>query len=172
MKTRWLLLPLFQVMVGLQNQERPVLGLPGVTVTAGDVGPGAAKFDLLSRRLNVTSAELTRTYEALKEVRLATDSRLGVSTGLGVEKARSALSYLCQVGRAMYDLAGNVYRHRDLFLEPFTVLEAAAAVKPKAAETNPQERAAREIFENDNVRLIEQSIEHSQRANDPFKRPR
>jgi hypothetical protein len=54
----------------------------------------------------------------------------------------------------MYDLAGNVYRHRDLFAEPFSVQQAAAAVSKAAEQSDPKAKAAREIFESDNVRII------------------
>ena len=115
---------------------------------------GGAKFELLTRRLAVTAAELTSTYEAIRKVRLGTDAGLGQATGLGVEKARAALSYLCQVGRAMYDLKDNVYRHRDLFPEPFSAQEAAKAVAKATEESDPQAKAARWIFANDQVRII------------------
>nr|WP_267468446.1 non-ribosomal peptide synthetase [Nocardia farcinica] len=39
--------PLFQVVLGFQSLTQPVLELPGLTVTAMDSGPLAAKFDLL-----------------------------------------------------------------------------------------------------------------------------
>ncbi|WP_067861092.1 non-ribosomal peptide synthetase [Nocardia shimofusensis] len=39
--------PLFQVVLGFENLTKPVLELPGLTVTAMDSGPLAAKFDLL-----------------------------------------------------------------------------------------------------------------------------
>jgi hypothetical protein len=120
--------------------------------TDNDWTGGAAKFDLLTRRLMVSAVELTRTYEALRKARLATDGVLANETGLGVEKSRSALSYLCQVGRAMYDLAGGVYRHRDLFTEPFTVKEAAAAVSPVRLAKTPEETEAVGIFQRGNVR--------------------
>ena len=142
-------------------------GLPSIYVL--DLGPvtftlalsgwtdndwtGGAKFDLLARRLLVSATELSQTYDALRKERFATDGALANATGLGVEKCRSALSYLCQVGRAMYDLGGSVYRHRDLFPEPFTVKHAVAAAKTPAAPTNPQEKAALAIYENDEVRL-------------------
>lgn len=122
--------------------------------TDNDWTGGAAKFDLLSRRLNVSAAELTRTYESLKEVRLATDSKLGSATGLGVEKVRSALSYLCQVGRAMYDLGAKVYRHRDLFQGDFSAKDAAQAVRTGDSGDGPQEKAARKLFDEGNIRVI------------------
>ncbi len=121
--------------------------------TDNDWTGGAQKFDLLTRRLLVGAADLTRTYEVLKKVHHATDGAVATQTGLGVEKSRSALSYLCQIGRAMFDLAGGVYRHRDLFPEPFTVKEAAAAVSPVAQAKSPEEKAALAIFESGNVFL-------------------
>jgi hypothetical protein len=142
-------------------------GLPSIYVL--DLGPitftlalsgwtendwtGGAKFDLLTRRLMVNAADLTRAYEALRKAHYATDAVISNTTGLCVEKSRSALSHLCQVGRAMFDLGGGVFRHRELFPEPFSVKEAAAAVKAAAA-ANPQEKAAREIFEQGNTRII------------------
>jgi hypothetical protein len=121
--------------------------------TDNDWTGGEGKFDLLTRRLLVSAADLTRTYEALKNHRLASDGALASETGLGVEKCRSALSYLCQVGRAMYDLAGSVFRHRDLFTEPFTVKEAVKAVSPAAQAKSPEEKNALAIFEGGNVLL-------------------
>jgi len=69
-------------------------------------------------------------------------------------QGRGALSYLCQVGRAMYDLPGRVYRHRDLFAEPFSAAQAAAVTSKAAEEGDPRAKAGREIFESDNVRII------------------
>ncbi len=122
--------------------------------TDNDWTGGAAKFDLLSRRLNVAAADLTKTYESLREVRRATDSALAASTRLELEKVRSALSYLCQVGRAMYDLGGKVYRHRDLFHGPFSAAEAASAVRTVEKPATQQERLAQKIFDEGNVRII------------------
>jgi hypothetical protein len=121
--------------------------------TDNDWTAGAAKFDLLTRRLSVATDELTKTYEAIRSLRRGGDVEVAQAAGLGVEKARSALSFLCQVGRAMFDLAGGVYRHRDLFHEPFSASEAAKAVKA-AAPANPQEAAAQAIFERDDIRII------------------
>jgi len=115
---------------------------------------GGAKFDLLTRRLTVSGAEVKHTYDALHEVRRSTDAALAMSTGMGVEKTRSALSYLCQVGRAMFDLGGGVFRHRDLFAEPFTAKEAAAATKPAAAEGTPEAKKAQRIVDLGDVRII------------------
>jgi predicted nucleic acid-binding Zn finger protein len=145
-------------------------GLP--TVYVADLGPatftlalsgwtdndwtgGRAKFDLLTRPAGVSGDELMRVYLGLRETRLATDAAVAQRAGLGLDAARGALSYLCQVGRAMYDLAGGVYRHRDLFAEPFTAQQAAAVVRPAAAEAaDPRAKLARAILEADNVRII------------------
>ena len=122
--------------------------------TDNDWTGGVAKFDLLTRRLTASPDDLTKTYDTLKRVRLSTETALAGATGLGVEKVRSSLSYLCQVGRAMYDLGGKVYRHRDLFQGPFSAQEAVAAVKKADVPASPQEKAARQIFADGDVRII------------------
>jgi hypothetical protein len=144
------------------------LGLP--TIYVADLGPmkftlalsgwtdndwtGGAKFDLLTRRLTVTPDELSRTYASLRETRHLTAGELAQRTALGVEKARSAAAYLCQVGRAMFDLGGGVYRHRDLFATPFSVADAIKLTDRAAEESNERAKMARLIFEADNVRII------------------
>ncbi len=137
-----------------------VLDLGGLSFTLALSGwtdndwTGGAKFDLLARRLSGTGAELLDVYEELRKVRASTDADLAARTGLGVEKTRTVLSHLCQVGRAMFDLATGVYRHRDLFLEPFTAKEAEAAVAPAVSEATSEAQSAREILETENVRII------------------
>ena len=115
---------------------------------------GGAKFDLLTRRLEATPEELMLVYETLRGVRRAKDTDLAMRTKLGVEKTRSALSYLCQVGRSMLNLSTGTYRHRDLFLAPFTLKDAVKATKPVENETRPEAKAARAIFEAGDVRII------------------
>lgn len=115
---------------------------------------GGAKFDLLTRRLDASAQELMLVYNALKVPRFATDTALSDLTGLGLEKTRSALSSLCQVGRAMFDLGNGVYRHRDLFFDAFTMKEAQRAVSAAVEEQNPAAKAARLIVQSDNVRII------------------
>jgi hypothetical protein len=120
--------------------------------TDNDWTSGAGRFDLLSRRMDASPLELTATWDALKAQRRGTESGLSLATGLGVEKTRSALSYLCQVGRAMYDLGGGVYRQRELFPEPFTVKEAiAAVVAPAPSEASPAGQKAQTIFASNGV---------------------
>ena len=114
---------------------------------------GGAQFDLLTRRLSATADELLAVYQELRSVRAATDAQVAQATGLGVEKTRSVLSHLCQIGRAMFDLSTGVYRHRDLFFGALTRKEAAAAVG-SASEATPTAKVARAIFASDNVRII------------------
>ncbi|RUL87511.1 SWIM zinc finger family protein [Tautonia sociabilis] len=145
------------------------LGLPSIYVL--DLGPirvtlalsgwtdndwtsGGSKFHLLARRLEVTPDELGRIYEALRSLRLATDVDLAQRAGLGVETTRSALSFLCQVGRAMYDLGGGVYRHRELFLEPFSPADAASLVSKAPAPDEASEEKAGAIVAQGGIRII------------------
>ena len=114
---------------------------------------GESRFALLARRLDASPDELSICYEALRKARFAGDHDLAQSTGLGVEKTRSALSFLCQAGRAMFDLGGKVYRHRDLLFEPFDAKKALARANALAEESDPRAKSAREIFEAGNARL-------------------
>lgn len=138
-----------------------LLDLGGLTFTLALSGwtdndwTGGARFDLLTRRLEAASgSELLAVYEALRSVRAASEATIARRVGLSVEKTRTLLSHLCQVGRSMFDLAKGVYRHRDLFLDPFTAKEAQAALSPAASEKAPAAAAGREIYSSDNVRVI------------------
>jgi len=139
-----------------------VLNLGPVDFTLGLSGwtdndwTGGAKFNLLTRRLEVTPSELMGVYDTMGKVHYGSDAKIAAESGLGIEKTRSALSYLCQVGRAMFDLGGGVYRHRELFLEPFTIKQAQAATAPAADEHEggTEAKKARRIFDQDNVRII------------------
>jgi hypothetical protein len=130
------------------------LGLSGWT--DNDWTGRGTQFDLLTRQLTVSAPELMAVFEALRKVKRAPDDELQKLTGLGLEKVRSATSYLCQTGRAMFDLAGGVYRHRELFLEPFTVKEAQETVSKMPSSGNPREVIAQQIFDAGNVRIIMQ----------------
>ena len=112
--------------------------------TDNDWTGGAAQVRPADAAADGQPAELTQIYEALRTLPLRRPTASWRRRpGLGVEKARSALSYLCQVGRAMFDLAGGVYRHRDLFPEPFSAQEAAAGRQARRrAGERPQEEAA------------------------------
>ncbi|HEY3325080.1 MAG TPA: SWIM zinc finger family protein [Planctomycetota bacterium] len=115
---------------------------------------GGSRFSLLARRMEVSADELTQTYHRLREERFATPSALAQRTGLGLEKTRSALSYLCQIGRGMYDLHSGLYRHRDLFMEPFSAQVAVGLAEKALEESDPKAKEARNIFVSDRIRII------------------
>lgn len=115
---------------------------------------GQSRFSLLSRRLDVSVDDLTTVYNAIRQARYGTAEAIADKTGLGVEKTRSALSSLCQVGRCMYDLGGHVYRHRDLFLEPFSAKHALSLIKQAEEKSEPKAKEAKQIKKAENVRII------------------
>lgn len=115
---------------------------------------GGAKFDLLARRLDAAPEELMQVYEILRKERKLTDVALAQAASLSVDKARGALCHLCQVGRAMVDPASGLYRHRDLFFEPFTLKEAQKAVSPATTKTTKEAKAAEAIEDAGDVRII------------------
>jgi hypothetical protein len=128
------------------------LGLSGWT--DNDWTGGKTKLDLLTLGSEVSAPELTLAYEKLRARRYATDVALAADTTLSIDKTRTALSLLCRAGRAMRDLAGGTFRHRDLLLEPFDAKRAITDAKNAAEESDPKAKAATAIFGADNVRII------------------
>ena len=138
-----------------------VLDLGGlVTFTLGLSGwtdndwTGGATFDLLTRRVAATPEDLMLGYERLRNARRSTAREFALAMTCGEEKARTILSCLCQVGRATYDLSNETYRHRDLFLAPFTLKDALKATLPRSTETSKEAKSARQIFEQGLVSVI------------------
>lgn len=127
------------------------LGLSGWT---DNDWSGGAKFDLLTRRLDAKPEQLVRVWEALRGPRVAKDADVSAQVGLGIDETRSALSTLSQLGRATYDLNTSCWRHRDLFFDNFSIAEAKKATSLSLEEQTPLAKAARSIFESDNVRII------------------
>jgi hypothetical protein len=121
--------------------------------TDNDWTGGGTRFDLLTRPLSVNTSDLTKTFDALNTQQYATEGALANDTGLSVDRTRSALSYLCQIGRAMYDLGGSVYRRRELFPEPFTLSDAINAINQVAAQTSPAAKAAQDMIDREYVRI-------------------
>jgi hypothetical protein len=122
-------------------------GLPSVYVL--DLGPmtftlalsgwtdndwtGETKHDVFALQTPVLPAEVLTVHDALKQLRVTSDAALATNTKLPLEKTRAAMAQLCGAGRAMHDLAENMYRFRDLFGTPFTLQTAAQALaKPPA----------------------------------------
>ncbi|HET6584041.1 MAG TPA: SWIM zinc finger family protein [Nannocystaceae bacterium] len=126
------------------------LGLSGWTDQDWTAG---ASFELLSRRLDTDAVALGRTYDALRERRYATAAALAQTLGLGEQEVRSCLSFLCQSGRAMFDLGTGVFRHRDLFFTPFVPQAAIAKAHELAEQQDPKAKAARRVFENGDARF-------------------
>jgi hypothetical protein len=115
---------------------------------------GGGRFELLGRRVDASALEVLRVYEALRGPRFAADAEVARLAGLPLEKVRSALSFLCQAGRAMFDLGRGVYRHRDLFFDGFGAADAKRLTDANREASDPQAKAARAIFASDNVRVI------------------
>ncbi|MFN7974825.1 MAG: SWIM zinc finger family protein [Acidobacteriota bacterium] len=119
--------------------------------TDNDWCSDAGKFDLLARRREVTADELAKVREELTHCRSGSPAALALATGLPLKTTQSALGYLCQVGQGMYDLGSGVFRHRELFLEPFEVKNVALLDK---ASESAEAKAARAIVESGEVRII------------------
>lgn len=128
------------------------LGLSGWT--DNDWTGGQTKLDVMTTFAEVGAPELTAAYEAMRERRYATDKELASAISLDVTKARAALGLLCRDGRAMKDLASGLYRHRDLFVDPFDAKKTLARAKKKTESGDPKAKAARVIFDAGNVRII------------------
>jgi hypothetical protein len=94
------------------------LGLSGWTRNDWSHG---GNFDLLAPREDVDDLTRRRVFEALKTHWLATPEALATELGLERKLVVSALDAWVQAGRAIYDLAGGVYRARELAREPLPV---------------------------------------------------
>ncbi len=127
------------------------LGLSGWT---DNDWTGGTSFEQLTRRVDVDGPQLFQIYESLREKRFANEQDLAAKTSLSIEQCRSGASMLCQAGRAMFDLASNVFRHRDLLHSPFDLQAANRTVQRAVDEANPNAKAAQQIYEVGNARLI------------------
>lgn len=126
------------------------LGLSGWTDQDWTEG---ASFELLGRRLDADPDTLAAVDAALQKARYGSPAALAQTTGVGEQKARACLSFLCQCGRAMYELSTGVYRHRDLFFRPFNAAKAIAQATQKTEELDPKAKAARQVFEAGGARF-------------------
>jgi phage gp36-like protein len=122
--------------------------------TDNDWVEGPTKLDLLTRRAKVESVQLEKVHDALRSARKSTDTALASATHLPLETVRSALSLLCQSGRAMIDLATGQHRHRDLLLEPFVAQKVAAGVAKLEEASDPNAKEARALFDAGEARII------------------
>ena len=99
-----------------QKSHRFDLGLSGWTKNDWSQ---AARFDLLASTGAVTPGDVAQAAQMLETRLRLTPEELAGLTDLSRESATTALQRLCREGRAMYDLAGGVYRWRQLL--PFPV---------------------------------------------------
>jgi SWIM zinc finger len=91
------------------------LGLSGWTANDWST---AGNFDLLAPRAATDDFTKRRVFDALKQRWLARPADLATELGLPDSAVLGALGAWTQGGRAMYDLAKNVYRARELSREP------------------------------------------------------
>ncbi len=128
------------------------LGLSGWTDNDWTEG-GTAGFDVLTRRSSISAAQIIQAYQKLQTRRVGSAADLAQDTGLAEETCRTAVSHLCQAGKAMIDLVTGNFRHRDLFLSPLTEKDAARLVSAGEDDT-PAAKTARTIFQSGNALLI------------------
>lgn len=132
---------------------RFTLGLSGWT--DNDWAKTHAGAPALGELSPITADQLTRVYDRLKSLRFADEEALAKSCGLSPETVRAAASRLCRSGRAIYDLAKRVYRHRELFPTPFSAKEAIQEThSPIADPQNPRELAAKLLFDRNQIFII------------------
>lgn len=99
-----------------QKDHRFDLGLSGWTKNDWS---RAARFDLLASTGQISDGDVAQAAESLERHLRLTPEELAGKTDLSRDAATAALQRLCREGRAMYDLAGSVYRWRQLL--PFPV---------------------------------------------------
>lgn len=121
--------------------------------TDNDWVEGEARFDQLTRRADVSAADLERTYQQLRSERWARLPELAQRLQLTLEQCRSAVSILCEAGRAMLDLANDCVRHRDLLLTPFSASQSLLQSQ-HAQQSDPKSKLASELVQQNTVRII------------------
>ena len=116
------------------------LGLSGWTANDWST---AGNFDLLAPRADVDDFTKRRVFEALKEKWLDTPDALANRIAVPRAAVLGALGAWTQAGRAMFDLAKNVYRARELSREPLPM--------DKLRFSNPREEAATRLLQGNGV---------------------
>jgi hypothetical protein len=127
------------------------LALSGWTDQDWSAGPS---FEKLSRPSQLSPKALLSVYEALLRRRRSGEAALAAELSMTQDDVRSALSLLCQAGRAMLDLRADCFRHRDLFAGALTEQEAKRLLEPPLESLSAEERAARSIVQAGHVRII------------------
>ena len=104
-----------------QKSHRFDLGLSGWTKNDWS---RSARFDLLAATKPVSEGDIAQAAQLLEAKLRLSPADLSAISDLPQDSAASALQRLCREGRAMYDLAGNVYRWRQLLPFPVPVEES------------------------------------------------
>jgi hypothetical protein len=95
-----------------QDGHRFDIGLSGWTQNDWS---RAARFDLLAATSSISEGDVELAAQRLTAALRLTPLELAEMSDLSRDAATSALQQLCREGRAMYDIATNVYRWRELF---------------------------------------------------------
>jgi hypothetical protein len=143
------------------------LGLSGWTRNDWSHG---GNFDLLAPREDVDDLTRRRVFEALKARWLATPDALAAELGLERRIVVSALDAWVQAGRAIYDLAGGVYRARELSREPLPVeqLRFSSEREPKALAILHEGKVACAVVGADGDKLrLRGAVLHAERRSEP-----
>jgi len=132
-----------------QKGHRFDLGLSGWTQNDWS---RAARFDLLASTGTVFGGDTAQAASALEARLRLTPEELSSCTDLSRTAATTALQRLCREGRAMYDLAGGVYRWRQLL--PFPV--------ESEEESDPRLYLARRLVATGGVRWLKAGEEEEE----------
>ncbi|GHU03379.1 hypothetical protein FACS1894158_01650 [Betaproteobacteria bacterium] len=124
------------------------LGLSGWT--ANDWSR-SGQFDLLAPRASVSGAETASVLAALSAGWFATEAELARSAGLPPDTVAGALTLLTQAGRAIYDIANQVWRLRELSATPLPLSQLRFA--------NPREEAAAGLLAGGPIQVEQQDAE-------------
>jgi len=98
--------------------------LPGMTFLLGLSGSsthrwsGAGSFDLLGDSTDANPALVDSVAQILAAQFKATERELAEKLAQPPAKIHAALSKLCRLGRAIYDVETRAFRHRELFAQP------------------------------------------------------
>jgi hypothetical protein len=98
--------------------------LPGMTFLLGLSGwsaqrwTGAGSFDLLGGATKATPDVVESVRRFLAEHYKATEKELAETLTQPAPMIHAALTQLCRLGRAIYDVESRAFRHRELFAEP------------------------------------------------------
>ena len=98
--------------------------LPGMTFLLGLSGwsaqrwPGEGSFDLLASATPVDASLLEKVAAVLTAKFVVNERRLAGELGQPEAVIHAALTRLCRLGRAIYDVESRAFRHRELFADP------------------------------------------------------